>query len=121
MTERAPAVMRASLLGLCPRCGRGPLFVGVLKVAARCSACGLDYSGFDVGDGPAVFAIFIVGFIAAGGALFVEFNYAPPYWVHAVLWVPLILVLSLVMLRLLKGILLVLQYRHDAAEGRLAD
>jgi len=49
----------------------------------------------------------------------VEFAYQPPFWLHAVLWVPLILVVTLAPLRLLKGLLIALQYHHDAAEGRL--
>ncbi len=74
---------------------------------------------FDAGDGPAVFVILIVGAIVAGSALVVEVKYQPPYWVHAVLWLPLILILSFVMLRLVKSTLLVLQYKHRAGEGRL--
>ena len=74
---------------------------------------------FDAGDGPAVFVILIVGAIVAGSALVVEVKYEPPYWVHAVLWIPLLLILSFAMLRLVKSTLLVLQYKHKAGEGRL--
>ena len=52
-------------------------------------------------------------------ALIVEMRYHPPYWVHAVLWAPLILLVTLLPLRLLKGLLIALQYHHKAAEGRL--
>ena len=62
--------------------------------------------------------MFISGFIVAGSALAVEIMYAPPYWVHAVLWGPLILITTLVPLRPMKGLLIALQYRHGAAEGR---
>jgi uncharacterized protein (DUF983 family) len=110
---------RAVLLGRCPRCGKGRLFSGYLQIAPRCTACDLDYAMFDPGDGPAVFAVLIVGAIVAGSALFVEVHYQPPYWVHAILWGPLIVILSLAALRLLKSALLVLQYRHKAGEGRL--
>ena len=55
----------AGLACRCPRCGRGRLFDGYLTVAARCSACGLDLSKADSGDGPAVFIIFILGFLVA--------------------------------------------------------
>lgn len=115
----ASSTARAALLGRCPRCGRGRLFRGYLNVAARCDACGLDYSMFDPGDGPAVFAILIVGAVVAGSALFVEVRYQPPYWVHAALWIPLILILSFATLRFVKSLLLVLQYKHKAGEGRL--
>ncbi|HEX3808490.1 MAG TPA: DUF983 domain-containing protein [Rhizomicrobium sp.] len=121
MASAEPRTLAAALLGLCPRCGEGPLFNGYLSVAPRCSACGLDYAMFDAGDGPAVFVILIVGAIVAGGALIVEFTYQPPYWVHAVIWIPAILILTTVFLRLAKSTLLVLQYKHRAGEGRLAD
>jgi uncharacterized protein (DUF983 family) len=114
-----PSVVVASVLGRCPRCGKGSLFGGYLKVAPRCGACGLDFSMFDAGDGPAVFVILIVGGIVAGSALFVEVRYQPPYWVHAAIWIPTILILSAAMLRFAKSLLLVLQYRHKAGEGRL--
>jgi uncharacterized protein (DUF983 family) len=103
----------------CPRCGKGKLFRGFLTLAPRCARCGLDYSFADAGDGPAVFVIFISGFITVGAALAVEVLYQPPYWVHALLWIPLILVTTLVPLRAMKGLLIALQYHHKAAEGRL--
>ena len=116
---KEPNTIKACTLGLCPRCGHGPLFENYLKLRARCPACDLDYAMFDAGDGPAVFGILIVGAIVAGLALYVEFTFSPPYWVHAVLWGPLIAILSLLFLRLSKSTLLVLQYKHKAGEGRL--
>ena len=105
----------------CPRCGKGKLFQGFLTVAPRCERCGLDYSFADAGDGPAIFVILIAGFIVAGAALVVEVLYEPPYWVHALLWGPLILVTTLWPLRAMKGLLIALQYHHQAAEGRPQD
>jgi len=52
-------------------------------------------------------------------ALIVEFAYQPPFWLHALLWGPLILVVTLAPLRMIKGLLIALQYHHKAAEGRL--
>lgn len=120
MSAELPSTFNAAILGHCPRCGQSPLFAGYLKLASRCGSCGLDYAMFDAGDGPAVFVILIVGAVVVGSALFVEFTFHPPYWVHAVLWLPLALLLSLTLLRLIKSLLLVLQYRHQAREGRLA-
>ena len=102
----------------CPRCGKGKLFQGFLDTRARCEACDLDYAFIDSGDGPAVFVIFLAGFIVVGSALVVEFKYAPPFWVHALLWGPLILAVTLLPLRPMKGLMIALQYRHKAAEGR---
>ena len=113
--------LKASLLGLCPRCGNGALFDGYIKLKAHCPSCALDYAMFDAGDGPAVFGILIVGAIVAGLALYVEFTFSPPYWLHAVLWIPLIVILSLLFLHLSKSTLLVLQYKHRAGEARLME
>ena len=117
--ETAKGTVLAALLGRCPRCGEGSLFAGYLNVAKRCNQCGLDYSSFDPGDGPAVFVILIVGFLVAGGALMVEVAFQPPYWVHAVIWLPTIFILAFAFLRLVKSALLVLQYKHRAGEARL--
>ena len=122
MSDRKPVAPNPFFAGLacrCPRCGNGRLFNGFLSLAPRCTACGLDYSFIDAGDGPAVFVIMIAGFIVVGAALGVEVVYQPPFWLHAVLWVPLILLTTLAPLRSMKGILVALQYHHKAAEGRL--
>ncbi len=104
----------------CPRCGNGKLYQGFLNLRPACEACGLDYAFIDAGDGPAVFVILIAGFIVVGCALIVEIKYQPPYWVHAVLWLPLILITTLLPLRSMKALLIALQFHHKAAEGRLA-
>ena len=116
-----PLPIAQGLAGRCPRCSKGKLFRGFLTLAPRCEQCGLDYSFADAGDGPAVFVIFISGFIVVGAALIVEMLYQPPYWVHALLWGPLILITTLLPLRAIKGLLIALQYHHKAQEGRLAD
>lgn len=120
MTTPPPPVspLMAGLGSKCPRCGRGKLFNGFLDVAKECPACGLDYSGVDSGDGPAVFAILIIGFAVVGAALFVEIVYSPPYWVHAALWLPTIVIGSLAVLRPLKATLIALQYKYRALNNR---
>lgn len=110
----------AGLAGRCPACGRGKLFSGYLNLAPRCNVCGLDYGFAEAGDGPAVFVILLTGFIVVGAALFVELAYAPPYWLHALIWGPLAILLPLLLLRSFKGVLIALQYKHKAEEGRLA-
>jgi uncharacterized protein (DUF983 family) len=113
-----PSPIAAGLLGRCPRCGEGRLFQGFLALRPRCEHCGLDFSFADSADWPAFFVMFLSGFIVAGSALAVEIIYAPPYWVHALLWGPLILITTLLPLRPVKGLLIALQYHHKAAEGR---
>lgn len=107
------------LRGRCPRCGEGKLFEGFLTVKPKCGFCGLDNSFADAGDGPAVFVILIIGFIVVGLALWLEVNYSPALWVHLLLWIPLATVLSLWLLRALKGLMIALQYRNKAAEGQI--
>ena len=103
----------------CPRCGEGALFDGFLTMKLRCSACGLDYAFADAGDGPAVFVILFAGFIICAMALVVEVKYSPPYWVHAIIFLPLVLIVCLGLLRPMKGLMIALQYRNNAREGRL--
>jgi uncharacterized protein (DUF983 family) len=114
-----PSPYVAGVTCRCPRCGRGRLFTGFLTLARRCESCGLDYDFADAGDGPAVFVILIAGFLVVGAAVIVDFLWRPPYWVHALLWIPMILVVTLGLLRPLKGLLVALQFRHKAEEGRL--
>jgi uncharacterized protein (DUF983 family) len=110
--------VRTGLGCRCPRCGRGRLFQGFLGLRPRCEVCGLDYAFADAGDGPAVFVVFLAGAIVVGCALVVEIVYEPPLWLHALLWLPLILVTTLGPLRPMKGLMIALQYHHKAAEGR---
>ncbi len=107
---------RAGFACRCPRCGRGKLFNGCLEVAESCANCGLDIADHDTGDGPAVFVILIVGFAIVAAALIVEIKFGPPLWLHLVVWIPLILALSLGLLRILKSLLVALRYYHQAGE-----
>ena len=107
------------LAGFLCRCGRGKLFDGFLSIRAKCDACGLDFGFADAGDGPAIFVILIAGFLVVGAALIVEVKYQPPFWVHAALWIPTILAVTLWPLRGLKSLLIALQYHHNAAPGQI--
>ena len=115
-----PSSLTAALAGDCPRCGARTLFAGWLRFADKCRACGLDFSSFNVGDGPAAFLIFIVGTITVVGALVVDGAFSPPWWVHLV-WIPVAAGLTIGGLRVSKGWLLAQEYRHRAREGRIAE
>lgn len=104
------------LRGRCPRCGIGRLFTGYLKITDRCSVCSLGFAGHDVGDGPVVPAILVIGGLVVGLAWLVEVTFQPPLWVHAALWTPLTLALSLGILPLLKGLSVALQFRLRSTE-----
>jgi len=124
MTSQPVILSQTILRGLacrCPRCGRGKLFSGFLTLRHRCEACELDYAFIDTGDGPAIFIMMIAGAIVVAAALIVEVKYQPPFWVHAALWLPLILVTTLLPLRAMKSLLIALQFHHKAAPGELVD
>ena len=110
---------KAGLTCSCPRCGEGKLFSGYLNLAPRCSACGLDYSFADSGDGPAVFVILAGGLVAVLAVLAVELIWRPSFWVHAAVGIPAVLIATLLPLRILKSLLIALQFHHKAAEARL--
>ena len=105
----------------CPRCGSGPLFEGLLAVRPRCDLCGLDLRHHDSGDGPAVLAIMILGFVVVGLALVVEVKYQPPFWLHALLWLPLTLGLGILLLRPLKAWLVAEAYHRRRDEFTAGD
>lgn len=111
--------VRAAAAGRCPRCGRGRLYAGVLRFNDRCPDCGLDIARFNVGDGPAAFLILIIGAVVVGLALWVELAFEPAWWVHALLWTPLVIVSSIASLRVAKAVLLALEFSKKAGEGRL--
>ena len=103
----------------CPRCGMGQLFQGFLTLRPRCEVCGLDYNFADSGDGPAIFVILLSGFVVVFAALITEVMFQPPLWVYAILWLPLVVIVTLLPLRSMKGLLIALQFHHKAAEGQI--
>lgn len=115
-----PSPVYAGLTCSCPKCGKGRLFRQALNMRDRCDACGLDYKFVDTGDGPAVFAIFILGFLVLGGALIAEFKFGVSWLTHVVLWGVLTPLIAVLLLRFLKAVLIALQYRNKAEEARLA-
>jgi len=116
----APSLAAVSLKGLCPRCGAKTLFAGTARFAPSCGACGLDFSRLDVGDGPAVFLILIVGTIVAVSAILVDLAYAPRWYLHLI-WLPIGIALTLWGLRIGKAALIFQIFRHRAGEGRVVE
>jgi uncharacterized protein (DUF983 family) len=100
--------------GTCPRCGQGKLFAGYLTVADKCDRCGLEYDFADAGDGAAWFVMLVAGTLATIGVLFVELTWQPPYWVHAIVAIPLAVLLPLALLRPAKGMLINRQFQTSA-------
>lgn len=117
----APRPLDVALKGLCPRCGAPGLFAGWVGFAASCKACGLDFSNFNVGDGPAAFLTLILGAIIVAAAITLELTVAPPIWVHMLIWIPVTAIAVIGALRISKAALLALEYRNKAREFRSGD
>ncbi len=116
--EGQPGIRQAALFGLCPRCGARTLFEGVAQFAPRCRACGLDFTKFNVGDGPAAFLTLIIGAVTVGLAIWLDSAVGPPFWVHALIWIPFTALAVVFGLRVAKAALLASEYRNRAGEGR---
>ena len=109
----------AGARGLCPRCAAPTMYAGLIKFADRCGACGLDYTEFNVGDGPAAFLTLILGTIVTAAAVVVQVAYDPPVWLQMLIWGPVTLIGVIASLRVAKGVLLTVEYRQAAREGRV--
>lgn len=107
------------LKGRCPRCGQGALFDGFLTISEGCKSCGLSYSFADAGDGPAFFVSSIGMLPAVAFVLWMEFSVGAPYWLNALLSIPVLFLVCVLPLRPLKGFMVALQYTKDAHEGRI--
>ncbi|MBJ7441988.1 MAG: DUF983 domain-containing protein [Sphingopyxis sp.] len=121
ISKGQPPVWRAALFGLCPECGAKTLFDGPIQFRATCDACGLDYGGYNVGDGPAAFLTLIIGALLVAAALTLDAAVQPPLWGHVLLWVPLTAAAVVYGLRVAKGALLASEHQRQAAEGRKVD
>lgn len=117
MQDSLVSPISAGLRCVCPRCGEGALFSGFLKVAPACESCGLEFNFADSGDGPAVFVIFAVAPIVIILAFIVEAVFHPAPWMHLVLWIPTIILLSLWFLRPFKAVMIALQYHRQAGSA----
>lgn len=122
MTDYPPvSPYAAGLSGKCPRCGKGDLFKTFLGLNDHCAVCGLDFSKADPGDGPAVFVIFIAGFLAVAIAFIARYGFYAPIGVSFLIAGGGAIALILGLLRPFKATLIALQYRHKAEEGRLEE
>src|SRR3954471_22855897 len=86
MSDSPVSPFAAGLSCRCPRCGKGRLFDGYLKVVPRCEDCGLDLTFADSGDGPSIFVIFAVGPIVVILAFIADALFHPAPWMHLLLW-----------------------------------
>ena len=116
MENKAGLSLLHGLRGRCPACGEGHLFRKFVKVADTCDRCGEPFHHHRADDFPAYLVIFVVGHLVVPLTLYVELAYAPPYWLHALIWGPLVLVLSVALLQPIKGMIVALQW-HTGMHG----
>lgn len=99
------------------------MFRAFLKVADACPSCGEDLHHHQADDFPAYCVIFLVGHIVVPLMYSVEVAFAPAYWIHAAIWLPLTLVLTIGLLQPVKGAIVALQWQlgmHGFEDGKLA-
>lgn len=119
--EGQPSIAKAALFGLCPQCGHKTLFAGLGQFADRCANCGLDFSSYNVGDGPAALLTMGIGTLIILLALVVDSVFHPPFWVHVIIWVPFTAALTVISLRMAKAALLAAEHRNRAREAGKSD
>ena len=98
-----PVAIGRGIMGRCPACGQTRCFSGYLRVVPSCVACMAPLGSLRADDLPPYVTIFIVGHIIVGLMMWVESAYRPDFWVQAALWLPISLVLTLALLRPVKG------------------
>ena len=82
------------------------MFRGYLKVVPHCVACGAPLGKVRADDAPPYFVIFIVGHVVVGMMFAVDSAFKPALWLQAAIWLPVSLVMSLALLRPVKGAIL---------------
>jgi uncharacterized protein (DUF983 family) len=103
--------------GLCPRCGQGRMFKSWLKIVDRCAVCDLDYRFAAPDDGPAFFSLCIIALPLIAIVVWIQVAFEPPFWVHLVTSVPLMVAGTLAPLRPIKGWLVASQFVNRAQEA----
>ncbi|WP_332715315.1 DUF983 domain-containing protein [Pelagibacterium mangrovi] len=95
----------------CPNCGQGKLFSRYLKVVDQCDVCGTELFHHRADDAPPYLVVTIVGHIAVGAVLHMEMSSTPlPPLTYLWIMIPLIIISSLVLLPVIKGAIVGLQW-----------
>jgi uncharacterized protein (DUF983 family) len=108
-----PAAIWRGLRCRCPACGKTPAFQGYLTVVPRCPLCGAPLGSARADDAPPYFTVLLVGHLVVPLVFLVDLNYAPPIWAMAAIFLPLTLVLTLLLLRPVKGATVGLMLKLD--------
>jgi uncharacterized protein (DUF983 family) len=122
-TQQARDVIQAMLRGAwqtCPSCGEGALYWRYLKVRDQCPRCGEELYHHRADDAPPYVTILIVAHVIVGLLLATEEAFHPSEWIHAVMWLPLTLLMSLYLLPRIKGAIIGMQWAlrmHGFGDG----
>jgi uncharacterized protein (DUF983 family) len=106
LAAAVPSLRTAVLRGLCarcPACGEGHLFAGWLKVVKQCEICAAPLGLARSDDLPPYLTILLVGHIVVPLMVWMERTQSPPTWLTAAIFLPLTLVLTLALMRPIKG------------------
>lgn len=107
------AVIKRGLRLRCPACGKGKIYSGFLDVSESCSHCNLALKEHDAGDGPAYVVMSLMSVKIMVLALILEFTAEPPVWLHIIIWLPVTILGSLILLRFTKSLFIAMQYHHS--------
>ena len=110
------SIYKISFFHKCPACGKGGIYRSLLKVKDECDICKFALKEHDAGDGPAFFAMFIVGTVVTCMAVLVEFIYPMHILLHMLLWTPVTIVMSVYLLMVMKSFLIAAQYKHNVLD-----
>lgn len=114
--ETPPRDLKRAMLrgffGRCPKCGEGKMFRAFLKVNDYCPSCGEALHHQRADDFPPYIVMLIVGHVIVPVVLAVEMAFAPAYWIHALLWAPLAIVSTLLLLTPVKGTIVAIQWAN---------
>ena len=88
-----------------------------LKVQDRCPHCGLDYDFAAPDDGPAFFSLCFIAFPLLFLVVWFEVALNPPWWMHLIVSVPLMIIPCLAALQPIKGWLVASQFVNRAQEA----
>ena len=103
-------IVRAALLGLCPRCHERTLFEAPARIALTCDSCELDLGALERGGRFSGVLTAFIAIVLIILAYAVETTLRPPLWLQAVFWAPITVGAVVFALRLFKTTLLYASY-----------
>jgi uncharacterized protein (DUF983 family) len=106
-------LVRSMLRGFlcrCPRCGEGKVFAGYLTSVRSCEACGQVLEGHRADDLPPYLTVFVVGHLVIALFMALEEVVELGMWTHLAIFVPMTAILTLALLRPMKGLTIGLQW-----------